>query len=159
MSNLPSPLQRIGSRLLRQDAFKTRVQDSGKPCVDFMTEAFFATEQKALSPPRGLHRRGTANKAPPRLISDQMINIFFQEWAPIFPVLHRPSFLNIYTNYMANPESVKDQHVIAGRYITEPFGSFYTLFVTSQSCFLEKRQLLAGDTCLAKFGNLREKQY
>lgn len=101
--------------------FKARVQESDKVCVKFKTEAFFATERKTPSPPRGLHRRGIWNKAPPRLISDQMVNIFFQEWAPIFPVLHRPSFLNVYANYVANHESVKKQHAIAGMYITEPF--------------------------------------
>ena len=42
-----------------------------------------------------------------------MINIFFQEWAPLFPVLHRPSFLNIYAEYVANHESVKDRQAIA----------------------------------------------
>ena len=42
-----------------------------------------------------------------------MINIFFQEWAPLFPVLHRPTFLKIYTDYVANPECLQDQQSIA----------------------------------------------
>ena len=42
-----------------------------------------------------------------------MINIFFQEWAPLFPVLHRPTFLNLYTEYAANPEGLKNQQSIA----------------------------------------------
>ena len=41
-----------------------------------------------------------------------MINIFFQEWAPLFPVLHRPTFLATYSDYVTNPESMKDQHSI-----------------------------------------------
>lgn len=42
-----------------------------------------------------------------------MINIFFQEWAPLFPVLHRPTLLNIYADYAANPEGLKNQQSIA----------------------------------------------
>lgn len=53
------------------------------------------------------------SKAPPRLVSDQMINIFCQEWAPLFPVLHRPTFLNLYDKYMKNPEEVEDHHSVA----------------------------------------------
>ena len=49
---------------------------------------------------------------PPRMVSDQLINIFFQEWAPLFPVLHRPTFLDIYKRYVVDPESIKDQHAI-----------------------------------------------
>ena len=47
------------------------------------------------------------------MVSDQMINIFFQEWAPLFPVLHRPTILEIYAEYVANPESMEDKHSIA----------------------------------------------
>lgn len=28
-----------------------------------------------------------------------------QEWAPLLPVLHRPSFLRIYEEYLSNPEA------------------------------------------------------
>jgi Fungal specific transcription factor domain len=28
-----------------------------------------------------------------------------QEWAPLLPILHRPSFLRIYEDYLADPES------------------------------------------------------
>lgn len=52
-------------------------------------------------------------KAPPRLVSDQMINIFFQEWAPLFPVLHRPTFLSLYEQYVASPESLVDKKSFA----------------------------------------------
>lgn len=45
-------------------------------------------------------------KVPPRLLTDQMVNVFFQEWAPLFPVLHRPTFLALYESYVGNPESV-----------------------------------------------------
>jgi hypothetical protein len=42
-----------------------------------------------------------------------MINIFFQEWAPLFPVLHRPTFLSLYEQYVASPETMVDKKSIA----------------------------------------------
>lgn len=42
-----------------------------------------------------------------------MVNIFFQEWAPLFPIIHRPTFLKLYTEYIADPESLKNPHSIA----------------------------------------------
>jgi hypothetical protein len=42
-----------------------------------------------------------------------MVNIFFQEWAPLFPVLHRPTFLALYEQYVANPDSMTDKKSIA----------------------------------------------
>lgn len=50
---------------------------------------------------------------PPRLVSDQLINIYFQEWAPLFPALHRPSFLVLYEKYVSNPQTVTDNEAIA----------------------------------------------
>jgi len=47
-------------------------------------------------------------EAPPRLESDKMIGVFFQEWAPLFPVLHRPTFLALYQKYIESPETVVD---------------------------------------------------
>ena len=51
--------------------------------------------------------------APPRLISDALVNTFFQEWAPLFPVLHRPTFLKLYAEYTTDPDKVKNQAEIA----------------------------------------------
>jgi hypothetical protein len=42
-----------------------------------------------------------------------MINIFFQEWAPLFPVLHRPTFLALYDQYVTSPDTVADKKSIA----------------------------------------------
>ena len=42
-----------------------------------------------------------------------MINIFFQEWAPLFPVLHRPVFLTLYEQYVASPDTMSDKKSIA----------------------------------------------
>jgi hypothetical protein len=61
--------------------------------------------------------RGAPNQAvktPPRLVSDQLINIFFQEWAPLYPVVHRPTILKAYEQYLNNAESLqRNAHVMA----------------------------------------------
>lgn len=50
---------------------------------------------------------------PSRMHSDQMVNIFFQEWAPLFPVLHRLNFLTLYEQYVANASNVQDKKSLA----------------------------------------------
>ena len=47
------------------------------------------------------------------MFSDRCVNVFFQEWAPLFPVLHKPSFLRLYEEYVANPEDMSDPHKLA----------------------------------------------
>ena len=43
------------------------------------------------------------------LLTDQFVltisDLFFQEWQPLMPVVHRPTFLRVYEQYLANPES------------------------------------------------------
>ena len=107
-------LVRVGSNWMYVDAFKRKVQETGKSCSDFNTDGFFGagdgnSSSSSLSPNTIL----PTSNAPPRLVSDQMVNIFFQEWAPLFPVLHRPTFLKLYEEYTANPDSVEDKHSIA----------------------------------------------
>ncbi|QIW95548.1 hypothetical protein AMS68_001066 [Peltaster fructicola] len=51
--------------------------------------------------------------APPRMLSDQLVNIYFQEWAPLFPVLHRPTFLTTYERFVADPEIISDRAELA----------------------------------------------
>jgi hypothetical protein len=41
-----------------------------------------------------------------------MINIFFQEWAPLFPILHRPTFLTLYEQYVSSPDTMVDKKSI-----------------------------------------------
>ncbi len=93
------------------DIFKAKAQESGKPCDGFKSESFFAARKKEVSSSKKFGA-STASKLPPRLVSDQMINIYFQEWAPLFPVLHRPTVLRAYTEYMSNPHTFKDKHAI-----------------------------------------------
>ena len=42
-----------------------------------------------------------------------MVNIFFQEWAPLFPVIHRPTFLAIYEQYVSGAGLVQDKRSLA----------------------------------------------
>ena len=100
------------SSLTSPDTFKAKIQESGKSCSDFRTESFFTATSRPTSS-GSISATSATSKAPPRLVSDQMINIFFQEWAPLFPVLHRPTFLKIYTDYVVNPEGLQDQQAIA----------------------------------------------
>lgn len=84
------------------DSFDQKVQDFNRPCPEVRTTNLLQHSQSNSvwpTSPKGL------SKIPPRLLSDQFINIFFQEWAPLLPVLHRPSFLKIYEAYLADPEA------------------------------------------------------
>ncbi|KAK3070287.1 DNA-binding transcription factor cat8 [Teratosphaeriaceae sp. CCFEE 6253] len=95
------------------EAFKHKVQESGRSTADVNTDLLLASSVKkdagSTSPPPS----PVVWKAPPRLVSDQLVNIFFQEWAPLFPVLHRPTFLALYEKYVADPEAVTDRTATA----------------------------------------------
>lgn len=102
------------------EAFKHKVQEKGRSTAEIDTEALL----KGLPPKDQERPRSSASsssepstpvtfKAPPRLVSDQLINVFFQEWAPLFPVLHRPTFLGLYEKYVADADAVTDRAEIA----------------------------------------------
>lgn len=54
---------------------------------------------------------------PPRIFSDRCVNVFFQEVAPLFPVLHKPTFLRVYEEFVANPKKVRGHHKLAQLYL------------------------------------------
>ncbi|PNS20282.1 hypothetical protein CAC42_5732 [Sphaceloma murrayae] len=99
------------------ESFKQKVQERGRSTTDIKPARLLKTAAKqnvrqvspSLSP--------LQSRAPPRLMSDQYVNIFFQEWAPLFPVLHRPTFLALYEKFTAAPESVADKRSIAQLYL------------------------------------------
>ena len=79
--------------------------ETGRACPDFSTEALapvFNTNMNTESN----ESDSSSSEGPSRLLSDQMVNVFFQEWAPLFPILHRPSFLKIYEQYVADAEQL-----------------------------------------------------
>lgn len=104
------PRNRTRSNLV-SDAFDNHLINQGKIASNLSIDAL-----TNLSPPLSHGSPTQAIKTPPRLVSDQLINIFFQEWAPLYPVVHRPTILKAYGEYLNNSDSVKpklDSHVMA----------------------------------------------
>lgn len=94
------------------EAFKSRVQEGGRSAQEIDTTLLLSTSfRKTAETPEV--SSPLVFTSPPRLVSDQLINIFFQEWAPLFPVLHRPTFLTLYGRYVADCDSVVDKAEIA----------------------------------------------
>ncbi|KAF2140568.1 uncharacterized protein K452DRAFT_327416 [Aplosporella prunicola CBS 121167] len=93
------------------DAFNRRIQESGRTFPAIKPEGFLDSETNL--PPSTYREDPVCWKAPPRMVSDQMINIFFQEWAPLFPVLHRPTFLGLYEEYVNSPDTMTDRKSLA----------------------------------------------
>jgi hypothetical protein len=106
-----SPFQKGNNvGLMMVESFKRKLQESEKSCLNFSVDALF------LDTPRRQSKSSAKNlstQPPPRLLSDQYVNIYFQEWAPLFPVLHRPAFLASYQAYVANPDQTDNLNVLA----------------------------------------------
>ncbi|KAM5382041.1 hypothetical protein ACJZ2D_002643 [Fusarium nematophilum] len=96
------------------EAFKRKIQETGKPTTDFNPEAFLHIQGCESLGPKTPEQ---SLKVPPRLFSDRCVNVYFQEWAPLFPVLHKPTFLHIYEEFVADPEKVKSNHKLAQLYL------------------------------------------
>ncbi|KAM0273934.1 hypothetical protein ACHAQH_008105 [Verticillium albo-atrum] len=92
------------------ECLKRKIQESGKSCPDFNPEAFLHIQG---CPPLVPDPVNSKLRVPPRLFSDRCVNVYFQEWAPLFPVLHKPIFLRVYEEFVADPEKVKNNHKIA----------------------------------------------
>ncbi|KAL3445363.1 hypothetical protein BJX65DRAFT_297083 [Aspergillus insuetus] len=91
------------------NVFTTKLTDQGRLAPATSIEAL-TTSPTPISP----SRLDQALKTAPRLVSDQLINIFFQEWAPLYPVVHRPTILKAYEQYLANSESFQgNKHDVA----------------------------------------------
>lgn len=58
-----------------------------------------------------------STRIPPRLFSDRCVNVYFQEWAPLFPVVHKPTFLKIYEEFVADADKIKNNHKLAQLYL------------------------------------------
>ncbi|KAI1443432.1 fungal-specific transcription factor domain-containing protein [Annulohypoxylon stygium] len=97
------------------ESFKRKLQENGKPCSDFNPEAFLHIQ--GCYPLTAKSPSQQSVKVPPRLFSDRCVNIYFQEWAPLFPVLHKPTFLRLYEEFVADSEKVKNNHKLAQLYL------------------------------------------
>lgn len=84
-----------------------KLAEQGKLSPSVSTKALTALPPKIFQP------HNQAPKAPPRLVSDQLINIFFQEWAPLYPVVHRPTMLKAYDHYLTDPASLQTNPYVA----------------------------------------------
>jgi len=90
------------------DAFAIKAQEHNRS-----SSALAADKLLALRPHSSTSSGLEESEAPPRLLSDQMVNIFLQEWLPLFPVLHRPTFLALYEKYVSNEADIKDKGSLA----------------------------------------------
>ncbi|KAG5953323.1 hypothetical protein E4U53_006057 [Claviceps sorghi] len=95
-------------------SFKRKLQELGQSFTEFNPEAFLHAQGCA---PLTSGESGTTSRPPPRIFSDRCVNVFFQEMAPLFPVLHKPSFLRIYEEFVSDPERVKCRCKIAQLYL------------------------------------------
>lgn len=87
------------------EAFDDKAQESGRQCPSITADSLLAPLcAQARSP-----TPSNASAAPPRLLSDQYINLFFQEWQPLLPILHRHTFLRLYEQFLAAPEGLSQQ--------------------------------------------------
>ncbi|KAI0102033.1 fungal-specific transcription factor domain-containing protein [Nemania sp. FL0031] len=96
------------------ETFKRKIQENGKPCGDFNPEAFLHIQgcyPLVAKPP------SQPLRAPPRLFSDRCVNVYFQEWAPLFPVLHKPTFLHLYEDFASDSDKIKNNHKLAQLYL------------------------------------------
>jgi len=96
------------------ETFKRKIQENGKSCSAFNPEAFLHIQGCY---PLTTKAPNSSLRIPPRLFSDRCVNIYFQEWAPLFPVLHKPTFLRVYEEFVADPDKVKSNHKLAQLYL------------------------------------------
>ncbi|KAI0412688.1 fungal-specific transcription factor domain-containing protein [Xylaria grammica] len=96
------------------ETFKRKIQENGKPCGDFNPEAFLHIQgcyPLVAKPP------SQSLRVPPRLFTDRCVNVYFQEWAPLFPVLHKPTFLHVYEDFAGDSDKIKNNHKLAQLYL------------------------------------------
>ena len=98
------------SPLIETGAFKRKLQEQGKSAVTFNIDSFFSSEDNKNDMTSNI---SLSWAAPARMLSDKLVNIFFQEFSPLFPILHRPTFLALYDEYTSTPDIVKDTKSIA----------------------------------------------
>ncbi|KAI9802982.1 MAG: hypothetical protein M1825_002215 [Sarcosagium campestre] len=89
------------------EIFQRKVRESGKQCPDVKPESFYASLPRLATLSSETPR---AMRVPPRLVADHLINVYFQEWALLFPIVHRPSVIKLYESFMSDPDSIGIQH-------------------------------------------------
>lgn len=84
------------------ESFENKVQEQGRQCPPIFSTTLLTTASAAARPSS---TPNNASPIPPRLLSDQYINLFFQEWQPLLPILHRQTFLRLYEQFLADPDA------------------------------------------------------
>jgi hypothetical protein len=90
---------------------KRKIQESGKSLSGFNTDNFLNIEGQSTNVSSKNFSRLAS--IPPRMFSDRCVNVFYQEWAPLFPILHKSAFLSLYEEYSSDPEAMTDNHKLA----------------------------------------------
>lgn len=83
-----------------------RLYETGKAPKDIDSFTLFQRKEDSLDPSVA----SLSHKPPPRIFSDRWVNIFFQEWAPLFPILNKDEFLRLYQQFVNDPSSVLEHH-------------------------------------------------
>ena len=91
-----------------EDTIRSKIQEKGKIVSNFDTIALMGRYDLAKPAKRADFSNNVS-----RLASDQLVNVFFQEWSPLLPILHRPTFLNLYSEYVSDTEAIKDPASVA----------------------------------------------
>ena len=92
------------------EAFEHKIQQQDERPQNISASALLNDRQSSRS------AANNSPKSPPRILSDQYINLFFQEWQPLLPILHRATFLRVYEQYLAGPDAFKwqnNKHAVA----------------------------------------------
>lgn len=84
------------------ESFEGKAQEQGRQYPPISTTNLLTPVSMAA---RSSNTPTKSSPIPPRLLSDQYINLFFQEWQPLLPVLHRQTFLRLYEQFLADPEA------------------------------------------------------
>lgn len=100
--------------------FKQKLLDTNRFSTNFNTDSFLTSPASMSISSLSLDGGRASNtlQPPPRLQSDHFLVSYFQEYHPLFPVVHRPAFLRFYEKLLksvenGNPGAGLSKHAIA----------------------------------------------
>lgn len=88
------------------------MNDTGRYTAELDSERFFEGQPRPESYSRAMSE---PLKAPPRMLSDHLVVSYFQEFHPLFPVLHQPTIIAAYERMSAGGASLEalPKHMVA----------------------------------------------
>ena len=105
-----------------EGALKQKIQESGNSYSTFDAEAFLNLQDNSSDDQQSDSSQHPFT--PPRYFSDNCVRIFYQEWAPLFPVLNMVSFLHLYAEYVMDPEKITNNHNLAQLHLVFAIAAF-----------------------------------